>query len=65
MIMHLFIENMRHFLNCIKDQWVWFIDDQRDVLDGTKNHFRGGYKLFEIDDEEANKRLSDWQQRHK
>jgi uncharacterized protein YjbJ (UPF0337 family) len=49
-------------INTVKDQWIWFIDDQIDVIEGKRNHFCGKMqKVYVIDDEEAEKRLADWQ----
>lgn len=54
--------NLKEFINTIKDQWIWFVDDQIDVLEGKRNHFYGKtQKVYAIDSEEAEKRLADWQ----
>jgi len=55
-------ETLKEFINTAKDQWVWFIDDQIDVLQGKRNHFYGNmHKAYVIDNEEAEKRLAHWQ----
>jgi uncharacterized protein YjbJ (UPF0337 family) len=49
-------------INDVKDQWIWFIDDQIDVIEGKHNHFYGKLqKAYVIDDDEAEKRLANWQ----
>ncbi|MBK8817241.1 MAG: general stress protein CsbD [Methylococcaceae bacterium] len=54
--------NLKEFLNTIKDQWIWFVDDQIEVLEGKRNHLYGKtQKVYIIDSEEAEKRLADWQ----
>jgi uncharacterized protein YjbJ (UPF0337 family) len=59
-------ETLKEFINTVKDQWIWFIDDQIDVLQGKRNHFYGDtHKAYVIDNEEAEKRLADWQQRQR
>jgi uncharacterized protein YjbJ (UPF0337 family) len=46
----------------VKEQWIWFIDDQIDVLKGKRNHLCGKtQKTFVLDNDEAEKRLADWQ----
>ncbi len=59
---------MKDFINIVKDQWVWFVDDQIEVIEGKRNHFYGKMqKSSMIDNEEAEKRLAEWQnlQRYK
>lgn len=54
--------NLKAFINTIKDQWIWFIDDQIDVLEGKRNHFYGKtQKVYVVDSDDAGKRLADWQ----
>lgn len=57
------IENdLKEFINTVKDQWIWFIDDQIDVIKGKRNHLCGKMqKACVIDSDEAEKRLADWQ----
>jgi hypothetical protein len=53
---------MNDLINIVKDQWVWFIDDQIEVMEGNRNHFCGKMqKSSMIDNEEAEKRLTEWQ----
>ncbi|WP_411728051.1 CsbD family protein [Methyloglobulus sp.] len=55
-------DNLKEFINNVKEQWIWFIDDQRDVLEGKRNHLTGKtQKAYVIDIDEAEKRLADWQ----
>lgn len=55
-------ENVKEFINNINGQWIWFIDDQIDVIEGKRNHFYGKtQKLYVNDNEEAEKRLAEWQ----
>ncbi len=55
-------DDFSDMLNDVKDQWVWFIDDQIDVIEGKRNHLCGKtQKVFVIDSDEAEKRLADWQ----
>jgi uncharacterized protein YjbJ (UPF0337 family) len=55
-------ENLKEFISNAKDQWIWFIDDQIDVIEGKRNHFCGkAQKVYVIDSDEAEKRLADWQ----
>ncbi len=55
-------KNLKEFINTIKDQWNWFIDDQVDVLEGKRNHFYGKtQKVYVVDSDDAEKRLADWQ----
>jgi uncharacterized protein YjbJ (UPF0337 family) len=57
---------LKEFINTAKDQWIWFVDDQIDVLQGKRNHFYGKLQIaYVIDNEEAEKRLADWQQRQR
>jgi uncharacterized protein YjbJ (UPF0337 family) len=59
-------ENLKEFISNIKGQWIWFIDDQIDVIEGKRNHFYGKtQKLYVIDNEEAERRLADWQKMQK
>jgi uncharacterized protein YjbJ (UPF0337 family) len=59
-------ETLKEFINTVKDQWIWFVDDQIDVLQGKRNHFYGKTQnAYVIDDDEAEKRLADWQQRQR
>lgn len=53
---------LQELINNVKDRWIWFIDDQIDVLDGKQSHFYGkSQKVYVIDNDEAEKRLADWQ----
>jgi uncharacterized protein YjbJ (UPF0337 family) len=53
---------LKDFITTIKDQWIWFVDDQIEVLEGKRNHFYGKrQKVYVIDNDEAEKRLADWQ----
>lgn len=55
-------ENLKEFINTVKDQWIWFIDDQIDVIEGKRNHLYGKtQEVYVIDSDEAEKRLADWQ----
>jgi uncharacterized protein YjbJ (UPF0337 family) len=55
-------EYMKELMNTVKDQWFWFVDDQIDVLQGKRDHFYGKTsRAYVIDNEEADKRLADWQ----
>jgi uncharacterized protein YjbJ (UPF0337 family) len=57
---------LKDLISTTKDQWIWFVDDQIDVLQGKRNHFYGKTQnAYVIDDEEAEKRLADWQQRQR
>jgi uncharacterized protein YjbJ (UPF0337 family) len=55
--------NLKDSINNVKEQWIWFVDDQIDVIEGKRNHFCGKTQIiYAIDnDEEAEKRLADWQ----
>jgi uncharacterized protein YjbJ (UPF0337 family) len=56
-------DDLKDFLNNVKEQWIWFIDDQIDVIEGKRDHLCGKtQKVYVIDDEEAEKRLADWQE---
>lgn len=53
---------INNFINIVKDQWVWFVDDQIEVIEGKRSHFYGKMeKSYMIDSEEAEKRLTAWQ----
>jgi uncharacterized protein YjbJ (UPF0337 family) len=55
-------ENLKEFISNVQDQWIWFIDDQIDVIEGKRNHFCGkSQKVYVIDSDEAEKCLADWQ----
>ncbi len=55
-------EYLKELINTTKDQWIWFIDDQIDVLEGKREHFYGKtQKAYVIDSDEADKRLAEWQ----
>lgn len=55
-------DDLKEFINTVKDQWIWFIDDQIDVIEGKRNHLYGKTKeVYVIDCDEAEKRLADWQ----
>jgi uncharacterized protein YjbJ (UPF0337 family) len=55
-------DDLNDFIINVKEQWIWFIDDQIDVIEGKRNHFCGKtQKAYVIDSEEAEKRLADWQ----
>ncbi len=55
-------ENMKEFINNVKDQWVWFLDDQIEVLEGKRSHLCGKMQKFcVVDNDDAEKRLADWQ----
>jgi len=59
-------EIFKEFISTVKDQWIWFVDDQIEVLQGKRNHFYGKVQnAYVIDNEEAEKRLADWQQRQR
>ena len=54
--------NLKDSINNVKEQWVWFVDDQIDVIEGKRNHFCGKTQIiYAIDNDEAEKRLADWQ----
>lgn len=53
--------NLKGLINTIKDQWIWFVDDQIDVLEGKRGHYYGKTQKVYVIDDEAKKRLSDWQ----
>jgi uncharacterized protein YjbJ (UPF0337 family) len=54
--------DLNNFIINIKEQWIWFIDDQIDVIEGKRNHLTGKIqKPYMIDRDEAEKRLADWQ----
>ena len=55
-------DNLKDSINNVKEQWIWFIDDQIDVIEGKRNHLCGKPEiLYMINDEEAEKRLAEWQ----
>lgn len=55
-------DNLNDSINNVKEQWIWFVDDQIDVLEGKRNHLCGKpQRVYIIDEEEAEKRLADWQ----
>ena len=55
-------DDFNDMINDVKEQWIWFIDDQIDVIEGKRNHLCGKPEiLYMINDEEAEKRLADWQ----
>jgi uncharacterized protein YjbJ (UPF0337 family) len=55
-------DELRDLMNNVKEQWIWFIDDQIDVIEGKRNHLCGKMqKVYVIDNDEAEKRLADWQ----
>ena len=55
-------DELRDLMNNVKEQWIWFIDDQIDVIEGKRNHLCGKMqKVYVIDNDEAGKRLADWQ----
>jgi uncharacterized protein YjbJ (UPF0337 family) len=57
-------ETLKEFINTVKDQWIWFIDDQIEVLEGKRNHLYGKRQnTYVIDSDEAEKRLADWQKK--
>ena len=57
---------LKDFIRSAKDQWIWFVDDQIDVLQGKRNHFYGKLQnAYVIDNEDAERRLADWQQRQR
>jgi uncharacterized protein YjbJ (UPF0337 family) len=54
--------NLKDSINNVKEQWIWFVDDQIDVIEGKRNHFCGKTQIiYAIDDDEAENRLADWQ----
>ena len=54
--------NLKDSINNVKEQLVWFVDDQIDVIEGKRNHFCGKTQIiYAIDNDEAEKRLADWQ----
>lgn len=54
--------DLNDLINNVKEQWIWFIDDQIDVIEGKRNHFFGKtQKVYVIDNDEAEKRLAEWQ----
>ena len=54
--------NLQDVINIVKDQWVWFIDDHSEVIEGKRNHFYGKMHNPSMNDnEEAEKRLAEWQ----
>ncbi len=59
-------ENLEAFINTVKGQWAWFVDDQRDVLEGKRDHLYGkAQKAYVTDSEEAEQRLANWQKRQR
>ena len=57
-----FKDNLKDSINNVKEQWIWFVDDQIDVIEGKRNHFCGKtQKIYAIDNDEAEKRLANWQ----
>jgi uncharacterized protein YjbJ (UPF0337 family) len=55
-------DELDDLMNNIKEQWIWFIDDQIDVIEGKRNHLCGKMqRVYVIDNDEAEKRLADWQ----
>jgi uncharacterized protein YjbJ (UPF0337 family) len=55
-------ETLQEVINTVKDQWIWFIDDQIDVLEGKRDHFCGKTQnAYITDNDEAEKRLANWQ----
>jgi uncharacterized protein YjbJ (UPF0337 family) len=55
-------EYLKEYINNIKEQWLWFIDDQIDVIEGKRNHFCGKpQKAYVIENDEAENRLTVWQ----
>lgn len=54
--------NLKDSINNVKEQWIWFVDDQIEVIEGKRNHLCGKtQKVYVIDNEEAEKRLANWQ----
>ena len=63
MIRHQIKTILKVTLNNAKDQWNWFIDDHADVIEGKRDHFYVKVQKDDlIDNEEAEKRLMDWQE---
>jgi uncharacterized protein YjbJ (UPF0337 family) len=55
-------DDLNDMINNVKDQWIWFVDDQIDVIEGKRNHFCGKMqRVYGIDNDEAERRLADWQ----
>jgi uncharacterized protein YjbJ (UPF0337 family) len=55
-------EYLKEFINNITKQWLWFIDDLIDVIEGKRNHLCGKtQKIYVIDSDEAEERLANWQ----
>ena len=50
--------NLKDSINNVKEQWIWFVDDQIDVIEGKRNHLCGKpQRVYVIDEEEAEKTL--------
>jgi len=47
------LNNLKVFIDTIKDLWIWFTDDHLEVLEGKR-------KGFGLDGDEAEERLADW-----
>ena len=57
-----FKDHLKDSINNVKEQWIWFIDDQIEVIEGKRNHLCGKQqRIYVIDVEEAEKRLANWQ----
>jgi uncharacterized protein YjbJ (UPF0337 family) len=54
-------DDFNDMINDVKDQWIWFVDDQIDVIEGKRNHFYSKMQRVYVIDDEAEKRLADWQ----
>jgi uncharacterized protein YjbJ (UPF0337 family) len=62
MILDQIKDDLNDFIDNVKEQWIWFIDDQIDVIEGKRNHLCGKtQKAYVIDNDEAEKRLATWQ----
>ncbi|MEQ1636309.1 MAG: hypothetical protein ABL903_06430 [Methylococcales bacterium] len=61
-----FKDNLQDFKSAIMEQWDWFIDEQLEVIEANQNYFvKKPQKAYVINNEEAEKRLADWQQQQR
>jgi uncharacterized protein YjbJ (UPF0337 family) len=52
--------DLKELISNVKEQWIWFVDDQIDFIKGKRNHLSGMVqKVYVIDSEEAEKQLAD------
>ncbi|NOT83372.1 MAG: general stress protein CsbD [Methylococcaceae bacterium] len=58
--------NLQQLKSTVIDHWDWFIDEQLDVIEGNQRYFAGNaQKAYVTSDEEAEQRLSAWQQQQR